>query len=92
MLESLRARVGWRLRRIADRIDPANTPRCTGYSFTIESGEGIRWRGDGRGCPLWYLSETDYQRAHDEANGTTSPALVSLQFATVNRRPGHAGS
>lgn len=91
MLESLRARVGWRLRRIADRIDPANTPRCTGYSFTIEPGEGIRWRDDGRGCPLWYLSEADYQRAHDEADGTVSAALVSLQFATAYRRPGHAG-
>lgn len=56
------------LRRIADRLDPAGAPHGMGYSFTIEDGEGIRLRGDQRGCPLWYLGDDDYQRAHDEAD------------------------
>lgn len=57
------------LRRIADRIDYAGAPRALGaYSFTFERGEGIRFRDDGRGCPLWYLGEDDYRRAHDEAD------------------------
>lgn len=56
-----------RLRTIADRIDPAGAPRRTHWTFTIEHGEGIRWREDGRGCPVWYLGSADYDRAHDEA-------------------------
>jgi len=37
-------------------------------SFTFESGRGIVVHSDGkRGCPLWYLGEADYERAHSEA-------------------------
>jgi hypothetical protein len=63
-----RARIGWRLRCWADRIDPKHGPRMVGWSFTFELGEGIRFRDDRRGCPLAYLGEDDYQRAHDEAD------------------------
>jgi len=57
------------LRRIADRLDPASTPRrMSSHSFTFEEGEGIRFRSDGKGCPLWYLGEDDYSRAHVEAD------------------------
>jgi hypothetical protein len=57
------------LRRIADRLDPAGAPRgMSGFSFTFERGEGIRFREDGRGCPLWYLGDDDYERAHAEAD------------------------
>lgn len=56
------------LRRIADRIDYQGAPKCTGMSFTFEQGEGIRLREDGKGCPVWYLGEDDYQRAHEEAD------------------------
>lgn len=56
------------LRRLADRIDYANAPKAIGTSFTFECGEGIRFRDDRRGCPLWYLGDDDYQRAHDEAD------------------------
>lgn len=55
------------LRDLADRIDYAGAPRGVNYSFTIEPGEGIRFRQDGRGCPLWYLGDEDYLRAHHEA-------------------------
>lgn len=61
-------RIGYWLRRLADRIDPVNAPRAIGQSFTFEQGWGLRFRDDGRGCPLWYLSEADYARAHDEAD------------------------
>lgn len=57
------------LRRAADRLDPAGCPRrMSSASFTFEEDEGIRFRDDGRGCPLWYLGEDDYRRAHDEAD------------------------
>lgn len=55
------------LRDLADRIDWEGAPGGVHYSFTIEPGEGIRFRKDGRGCPLWYLGEADYLRAHREA-------------------------
>jgi hypothetical protein len=64
----LRTRLGWFLRRTADRIDPSSAPRAVGYSFTFELYEGIRFRTDGRGCPLWHLGEADHDRAHEEAD------------------------
>lgn len=70
------------LRRIADRIDPAGAPRATGRSFTFELHEGIRFRDDGRGCPLWYLGEADYLRAHDESD-TGAPRV---DWASIGRR------
>lgn len=60
-------RVARWLRRTADRIDPARAPRHICYSFTFEEGEGIRFRTDGRGCPLVYLNQDDYYRAWTEA-------------------------
>lgn len=71
-MTGIRERIGWRLRRIADRIDPANTPLGLGYSYTMEGVNGIRFRDDGKGCPLWYLSEADAQRAYDEADNRRS--------------------
>lgn len=56
------------LRRLADRLDYANAPKSMGFSFTFERGEGIHFRDDRRGCPLWYLGDDDYERAHDEAD------------------------
>lgn len=56
------------LRRIADRVDRAHAPRTTCLSFTFERDTGLVVRLDGRGCPLWYLSDEDYDRAHDEAD------------------------
>lgn len=63
----MRARVGQWLRRFADRIDYGNAPRGTMLSFTFEKHRGIVTHTDGRGCRLWYLSESDYDRAHSEA-------------------------
>lgn len=59
------------LRRIADRLDYAGAPKHTDHSFTFEHGEGIRFRDDGRGCPLWHLGDDDYARAHAEADKPT---------------------
>lgn len=64
----LRARLGQRLRFLADRIDPRGAPRAIGWSFTFEDRRGIVFRDDRRGCPLWYLGEDDYGRAHTEAD------------------------
>lgn len=64
------------LRRLADRIDHAGAPKIMGWSFTYETSEGIRFRQDGRGCPLAYLSDEAYERAHTEATGMTAQVYV----------------
>lgn len=63
-----RVTAGRALRNTGDLIDRPHAPRGTGLSFTFERGEGIRLRRDGRGCPLWYLSDDDYDRAFSEAD------------------------
>jgi hypothetical protein len=55
------------LRRLADRLDYEGAPKFTHWSFTYEPHEGIRFREDGRGCPIAYLGHADYERAHTEA-------------------------
>jgi hypothetical protein len=65
--------VGRLLRRWADRIDPANAPRKSGYSYTVERGtpqrrnpNGIAVHIDGTGCPFWIIP-ADRGRAWTEA-------------------------
>lgn len=53
------------LRRIADRLDPVYAPRQTHCSFTFETGRGIVFHQDHRGCPIWYIGPDDYDRAHN---------------------------
>jgi hypothetical protein len=48
--------------------DRGGGPFWSGLSFTFESHRGLRVRADGRGCPLWYLTESDYDRAFAEAD------------------------
>ncbi len=74
------------LRRWADRVDPRGAPRAVGYSFTFEPKEGIRFRDDGRGCPLWYLGDDDYERAHTEAD--TRHVRVDWDTMTFDWRGG----
>jgi hypothetical protein len=70
------------LRRIADRLDPDNAPRAlSGSAFTFET-TGMRLRSDGRGCPLWYIGEDDYQRAHTEAD--TRHVRIDWQHGTAD--------
>jgi hypothetical protein len=58
------------MRAGADRIDYAGGPKLMGWSFTVEEGEGIRFRLDGKGCRLAYLGNAEYDKAHDEADST----------------------
>ncbi|GAA0719433.1 hypothetical protein Drose_05755 [Dactylosporangium roseum] len=74
------------LRRWADRISPETAPRGPVASFTFEHEEGIRFRDDGRGCPLWYLGDADYERAHTEAN--TRHVRVDWRSMTVTHPGG----
>ncbi len=64
----MRDQLGEAIHRFADRLSPATARRLTGMSFTYERGEGVRFRRDRRGCPIAYLSEYDYDRAHTEAD------------------------
>lgn len=56
------------LRRVADRLDHAGSPKAIGWSFTFEHRRGIVFRDDGRGCRLWYLGDAEHERAHAEAD------------------------
>lgn len=70
------------LRRLADRVSPGTAPRRTNWSFTFEHEEGVRFREDSRGCPLWYLGSADYERAHAEAD--TKHVRVDWARGTVS--------
>lgn len=76
------------LRRWADRISPETAPRAIGWSFTFEDREGIRFRDDRRGCPLWYLGDDDCERAHTEAD--TRHVRVDWKSMTVTHPGGGA--
>ena len=68
MMSGIKRRLADWMRDTADRIDHEGAPKLMGWSFTFERGEGIRFRGDGHGCPLAYLGDGDYERAHAEAD------------------------
>lgn len=76
-----------RLRYAADRLDDDGAPKRTGWSFTHEGRDGMRFREDGRGAPLWYV-ERDYDRAHNEAD--TPHLRVNWTDVTVSY-PGGRG-
>jgi hypothetical protein len=65
---AFRLRVAEWMRRSADRLDHEGAPKVIHWSFTFEEREGIRFRDDGKGCPLAYLGDADYERAHSEAD------------------------
>lgn len=67
----MRERIGWWLRRLADRIDHPHAPKGIGWSFTFEEGRGIVFNDQRRGCPLWYLDDAAYERSHTEAGSST---------------------
>jgi hypothetical protein len=79
-----------RLRRWADRIDHAGAPKRLSawtftFTFTFEKHIGVVFRQDGRGCPLWYLGDADYDRAHDEADNP--PLRVDWKALAEGRPP-----
>lgn len=71
---SIRAWIGHHLRCWADHIDYEGAPRLMGWSFTFETGEGIRFRQDKRGCRLAYLGNGEYEKAHTEADSAEEDA------------------
>lgn len=78
----MRSKIGHWLRKWADRIDHRGAPKAIGWSFTHEHMEGRpRFRDDGRGCPLWYLGDDAYARAHSEAD--TEHVIVNWKDGTA---------
>jgi hypothetical protein len=60
----VRRRLGWWLRRLADRIDRPGAPKRTGLTFGYVERVGLVVEFDGPGCPLWYLNDDDRERAY----------------------------
>jgi len=73
-----RRQAGERLRRLADRIDQHGAPKVTNWTFTFELGRGLVFRQDGRGCPVAYLGDDEFEKAHTEA---VYPAPPSWDWA-----------
>jgi len=67
-------RIAHWMRTLADRLDHRGAPKCIGWTFTFEHKRGLVFREDGKGCPLWYYGDDNYQRAHTEAD--TDHAIV----------------
>lgn len=65
LVNTLRSRVGTRLRFAADRLDPAHAPRWSGFTFQIgRDGRPIFYEDDRRsGCKLWYLGHDERTKA-----------------------------
>lgn len=74
------------LRRLADRLDHAGAPKLMSWSFTFEEYEGIRFREDGKGCPLAYLGDASYERAHAEAD--RPPPRIPWEALAEGKRHG----
>jgi hypothetical protein len=61
----MRCRIGWWLRRLADRIDPCHTPRSPGISFTYERGRGVVFHGPGGDCNRLLTTDNDHLAERD---------------------------
>lgn len=66
---TVRARLAWKLRCLADRVDPHSGPRALGAYWNHSRAGMVFTKTDGiqvyppvPGCPLWYMAE-DYERA-----------------------------
>jgi hypothetical protein len=80
-------RAGERLRRLADRMDPRGAPKVTNWTFTFELGRGLVFRQDGRGCPVAYLGDDEFEKAHAEA---VYPAPPSWDWAWLTSEDAQA--
>lgn len=89
-----RPQAGEWLRRLADRIDQPGAPKVTNWTFTFELGNGLVFRQDGRGCPVAYLGDDEFEKAHAEA---VYPAPRSWDWAWLTSgdaqgaRPANSG-
>ena len=84
----LRASIAYQLRKYADRIDHHGAPKAMSVSFTFEERVGIVFRDDGRGCPLCYYGDQDYERAHDEAGPVPATSTAWLPQRKAPEWPG----
>jgi hypothetical protein len=82
-----RRRAGVRLRRLADQIDHHGAPKVTNWTFTFELGRGLVFRQDGRGCPVAYLGDDEFEKAHAEA---VYPAPRSWDWAWLTAEDAQA--
>jgi hypothetical protein len=82
-----RQRSGEWLRRLADRIDHHGAPKVTNWTFTFELGNGLVFRQDGRGCPVAYLGDDEFEKAHSEA---VYPAPRSWDWAWLTSEDAQA--
>ena len=84
-MSALRRRLAERLRTTADRLDREGAPKIIGWSFTFESGRGLVFNEEDRGCRLAYLGDAEYERAHAEA---ADPApRIPWRSLAEGRRP-----
>lgn len=78
----MRARLGWWLRCLADRIDPDHAFRRTHMGLTLELHAGWVLHED-KGLPVWYYGP-DYDKAYDDAE--RPPVQIDWRTMTTKRR------
>lgn len=80
-------RLGGLLRKWADRVDLAGAPKMTAWSFTIEDSAGVVFNQDRRGCPVWFVGDAAYDRAHAEQQWTDvdleRPEWITVGYRTM---------
>jgi hypothetical protein len=76
-------------RKWADRLDNEGAPKRTSWSFTFEEGWGAVFNQAGRGCPLYYFGQDDYERAHAEQLAESKPD--DIEWITVGTRTPDGG-
>jgi hypothetical protein len=85
-VESVRRWIAAHLRKCADRIDQRGATRLlTDRSFTFEPGMGMVFRQDGRGCPLAYVGEDNYEKAHSESDANIEHAQRFAEMVRLAR-------
>lgn len=65
---SAKTRLASKLRLWADRLDYDGAMKYTSWTFTFEDRIGVKFRSDGKGCPITYFGNDDYARAHTESD------------------------
>lgn len=78
-----RALADW-LRRKADRLDFEGAPKMTSWCFTFEPGFGLVFNQDGRGCPLWFMGDREYDKAHGRGPEYGEPH--EIEWVTIGMR------
>jgi len=62
-------------------MDWEGAPKRTSWSFTFEENLGVVFSQEGKGCPVWYYGNADFQRAYEARNDWGNADFITLGFS-----------